>query len=125
MTVPSDLFFMESHEWIRVDGDIATIGISDHAQAELGDVVDFNPPDVGDTLVKGDALGEVESVKAVSDVYVPLSGEVVEINESLDDAPENVNDDPYGEGWMVKLRISDASELDSLLSSSDYASSLD
>ena len=124
MSIPSDLLFTESHEWIRINGDIATIGISDHAQSELGDVVDFNPPEVGDTLEKGDSLGEVESVKAVSDVYAPLSGEVVEVNDVLDDAPENVNDDPYGEGWMVKLRISDLGEKSSLLTPADYASTL-
>ena len=111
MAVPEDLQYTKSHEWVRTEGDTATIGITDHAQEELGDVVFVELPDEGATLKAGDSFGTVESVKAVSDLYSPVGGEVVEVNSSLADAPEKINDDPYGEGWIVKLRTSEEPDL--------------
>ena len=111
MNVPQDLQYSRSHEWVRTEGDTATVGISDHAQDELGDVVFVELPDEGATFKAGDSFGTVESVKAVSDVYAPVGGEVVEVNSSLEDAPEKINDDPYGEGWLVKLRTSGEADL--------------
>jgi len=111
LSVPEDLQYTKTHEWVRMEGDTATIGITDHAQDELGDVVFVELPDEGDTFDAGDSFGTVESVKAVSDLYTPVGGEVVEVNSSLEDAPEKINDDPYGEGWIVKLRISDEADL--------------
>ena len=111
MNVPQDLQYSRSHEWVRTEGDTATVGISDHAQDELGDVVFVELPDEGATFNAGDSFGTVESVKAVSDVYAPVGGEVVEVNSSLEDAPEKINDDPYGEGWLVKLRTSGEADL--------------
>ena len=111
MSVPQDLQYTRSHEWVRTEGDTATVGISDHAQDELGDVVFVELPDEGATFDAGESFGTVESVKAVSDVYAPVGGEVVEVNSSLEDAPEKINDDPYGEGWLVKLRISGEADL--------------
>ena len=111
MSVPDDLQYTKSHEWVRTEGDTATIGITDHAQDELGDVVFVELPDEGDTFDAGDSFGTVESVKAVSDLYTPVGGEVVEVNSALEDAPEKINEDPYGEGWIVKLRTSDEADL--------------
>ncbi len=111
MNIPEELQYTESHEWVRIDGDTATIGITDHAQDELGDVVFVELPDEGATFDAGDSFGTVESVKAVSDLYTPVGGEVVEVNSSLEDAPENINEDPYGEGWIVKLRTTDEPNL--------------
>ena len=111
MSIPQDLQYTRSHEWVRTEGDTATVGISDHAQDELGDVVFVELPDEGATFDAGESFGTVESVKAVSDVYAPVGGEVVEVNSSLEDAPEKINDDPYGEGWLVKLRTSGEAEL--------------
>jgi glycine cleavage system H protein len=111
LNIPEDLQYTKSHEWIRIEGDTATIGITDHAQDELGDVVFVELPDEGDTFDAGESFGTVESVKAVSDLYTPVGGEVVEVNSSLEDAPENINEDPYGEGWIVKLRTSDEADL--------------
>ena len=111
MNIPEDLQYTESHEWVRIDGDTATIGITDHAQDELGDVVFIEMPDEGATFEAGDSFGTVESVKAVSDLYTPVGGEVVEVNSALEDAPENINDDPYGEGWIIKLRTSGEADL--------------
>ena len=111
MSIPDDLQYTKSHEWVRMEGDTATIGITDHAQEELGDVVFVELPDVGDTIGAGDSFGTVESVKAVSDLYTPVGGEVAEVNSSLEDAPEKINDDPYGEGWIVKLRTSEEADL--------------
>ena len=111
MSVPQDLQYTRSHEWVRTEGDTATVGISDHAQDELGDVVFVELPDEGATFDAGESFGTVESVKAVSDVYAPVGGEVVEVNSSLEDAPEKINDDPYGEGWLVKLRTSGEADL--------------
>jgi glycine cleavage system H protein len=121
---PDDLKYHPEHDWARVDGDVATLGITWYAQDQLGEVVFFDPPEVGATLTKDSPYAEVESVKAVSDVIAPLSGEIVEVNEALKDAPEQINEDPYGEGWLVRVRLSDASELDSLLDSESYQSSL-
>ena len=104
MNIPEDLQYTKSHEWVRIEGDTATIGITDHAQDELGDVVFVELPEEGDTFDAGESFGTVESVKAVSDLYAPVGGEVVEVNSALENAPENINEDPYGEGWIVKLR---------------------
>ena len=111
MSVPEDLQYTKSHEWIRTEGDTVTIGITDHAQEELGDVVFVELPDQGDTFDAGESFGTVESVKAVSDLYAPVSGEVVEANSALEDAPEKINEDPYGEGWIIKLRTSEEADL--------------
>jgi glycine cleavage system H protein len=121
---PDDLKYHQEHDWARVDGDVATLGITWYAQDQLGEVVFFDPPDVGSTVSKDTPYAEVESVKAVSDVIAPLSGEIVEVNEALKDSPEQINEDPYGEGWLVKVRLSDPSELDALLDSENYQSSL-
>ena len=111
MNIPEDLQYTNSHEWVRIEGDTATIGITDHAQDELGDVVFIELPGEGDIFDAGESFGTVESVKAVSDLYAPVGGEVVEVNTSLEDAPEKINEDPYGEGWIVKLRTSDEADL--------------
>ena len=111
MNIPEDLQYTKSHEWVRIEGDTATIGITDHAQDELGDVVFVELPEEGDTFDAGESFGTVESVKAVSDLYTPVGGEVVEVNSALEDAPENINEDPYGEGWIVKLRTTDGADL--------------
>ena len=121
---PDDLLYHPEHDWARIDGDIATMGITWYAQDALGEVVFFDPPAVGTTVTAGDAYTEVESVKAVSDVIAPLSGEIVEVNEALGDAPDAINDDPYGEGWMVRIRISDASEKDALMDAASYEATL-
>lgn len=120
MTFPSEFRYTKEHEWVRAEGGIGTIGITDHAQKELGDIVYVDLPKPGATVEKGKTLGSVESVKAVSDVYAPVSGEVVEVNEMLTTAPEKLNDDPHGDAWLVKIRMSDPSELDGLLASEDY-----
>ncbi|CAN5702607.1 glycine cleavage system protein GcvH [soil metagenome] len=117
MSVPQELQYTKSHEWVRVEDDVVTIGITDHAQEELGDVVFVELPEEGDSLSAGDTLGTIESVKAVSDLYAPMGGEVVEVNGALNDTPENVNEDPYGEGWIVKIRTSEEADL---LSAEEY-----
>ena len=117
MSVPEELQYTRSHEWVRTEGDTATIGITDYAQDELGDIVFVELPEEGATFGAGDSFGAVESVKAVSDIYAPVGGEVVEVNEALGDNPEKINEDPYGEGWIIKLRVSDEGDL---LSASDY-----
>ena len=114
------LYFTKEHEWVRVDGDVATVGISDHAQEALGDIVFAEVPDAGRTVGKGDDAAVVESVKAASDVYAPVSGEVVEGNPALGDDPSLINRDPEGEGWFFKLKLSDPSELEGLMSEADY-----
>jgi glycine cleavage system H protein len=111
LSIPDDLQYTKSHEWVRAEDSTVTIGITDHAQEELGDVVFVELPDVGVTIGAGDSFGTVESVKAVSDLYTPVGGEVVEVNSSLEDAPEKINDDPYGEGWIVKLSTSEEADL--------------
>lgn len=122
---PDDRFYSKSHEWVRVEGDIATIGITDHAQSELGDIVYVDLPTPGRALRTGDSFGSVESVKTVSDVYAPVGGEVAEVNPALGGQAELLNSDPYGDGWLVKIRLSDASEVDGLLGAEAYAASLD
>lgn len=121
---PSELKYHKEHEWVRVDGDVAVIGITHFAQDQLGEVVYVDLPSEGDIITADETFGEIESVKSVSELYAPLSGEVVEVNEALDDAPETVNEDAYGEGWMVKVKLSDAGELDALMSAGDYQASL-
>ena len=121
---PSDLKYHEEHDWARIDGDIATFGITWYAQDQLGEVVFFDLPEVGKAVRKGDPYAEVESVKAVSDVIAPLSGEIVEVNEALSNGPEAINDDPYEGGWMVRVRLSDPSEVDSLMDAAAYQESL-
>ena len=120
MAHPSDRVYSKEHEWVVVDGDVATIGISDFAQDQLGEVVYVDMPSEGDSLNAGDSFGEIESVKSVSELFAPISGEIIAVNASLDDSPETVNSDPHGEGWMIKVRFEDASELDALLSAEDY-----
>ena len=121
MNVPDKLRFLESHEWIdAADANSASMGISDHAQAELTDVVYLELPEVGRTVSKGEAFAVIESVKAANDIYAPVSGEIVEINEALAEAPEPINEDPYGNGWMVKIKLSDPSELESLMNAESY-----
>jgi glycine cleavage system H protein len=121
---PDDLKYHPEHDWARIDGDTATFGITWYAQDQLGEVVFFDPPSVGSTIAKDGPYAEVESVKAVSDVIAPLSGEVTEVNEALKDSPEQVNEDPYGEGWLVKVKLTDSSEVDSLLDAESYRSTL-
>jgi glycine cleavage system H protein len=122
---PDGLLYHAEHDWARLDGEEAVFGITWYAQDQLGEVVFFEPPEVGAQVKAGAAYAEVESVKAVSDVFAPLSGEVTQVNETLTDKPETINDDPYGEGWLVKVKLSDPGEVDSLMSSSDYQASLD
>ena len=117
---PDDLKYHEQHDWARIDGDTATFGITWYAQDALGEVVFFEPPEVGTDVAKDATYAEVESVKAVSDVYSPLSGEVVEVNDELTDSPERINEDPYGEGWLVKVKLSDPSEVDALMNAAAY-----
>ncbi len=120
MNIPSDLQYTKDHEWVKVEGDVATVGITDFAQGELGDIVYVEVETVDETMDKDEVFGSVEAVKTVSDLFLPLSGEIIEFNESLEDEPEKVNTDPYGEGWMVKIKISDASEVEGLLSNEGY-----
>jgi glycine cleavage system H protein len=122
---PKDLLYHPEHDWARIDGDVATFGITWYAQDSLGEVVFFEPPEVGAQVTQGESYAEVESVKAVSDVIAPLSGEIVEVNSALGDGPEKINDDPYGDGWMVKVRLGDPSERESLLDADAYAAQLD
>jgi glycine cleavage system H protein len=117
---PEELKYHPEHDWARLEGDQATFGITWYAQDQLGEVVFFEPPEPGSTVTANEAYAEVESVKAVSDVFAPLSGEVVEVNESLKDKPEQLNQDPYGDGWMVKVRLSDPSEADALMDAAAY-----
>ncbi|MFC4408616.1 glycine cleavage system protein GcvH [Haloarchaeobius iranensis] len=118
---PDDRKYNESHEWALRDGGTVRVGISDFAQDELGDVVFVELPDVGEAVTQGEAFGVIESIKAVSDLYAPVSGEVTAVNEALFDAPEQVNEDPFGDGWMLEIELSDEAELDELLSAGDYA----
>jgi glycine cleavage system H protein len=122
--VPSELKFLSSHEWVMVEDGVATIGVSDHAQELLGDLVYVELPETGTTVAAGDSVGVIESVKAASDTYAPISGEVIEINGDLEDAPERINLDPYGDGWMYKLAIEDPEELENLLDASAYSESI-
>lgn len=120
MEFPIDLKYTKEHEWVKIDGDIATIGITDFAQGELGDIVYVEVETLDETLDKDEVFGTVEAVKTVSDLFLPLSGEVIEFNELLEDEPELVNTDPYGKGWMIKLKISDASQIEELLTEEAY-----
>ncbi len=120
MNVPANLKYTEDHEWVKVDGDVAVVGITDFAQGELGDIVFVDVQTAGETLAKGETFGTIEAVKTVADAFMPVSGEVLEVNEALDGAPDLVNSDPYGDGWMIKIKFSDASEFDSLLTAEQY-----
>ena len=119
--VPTELKFLSTHEWVLVEGNIATVGVSDHAQELLGDLVYVELPEQGSTIAAGDSVGVIESVKAASDTYAPLSGEVVEVNEELENAPEKINDDPYGDGWMYKISLEDPEESGDLLDAGAYS----
>jgi glycine cleavage system H protein len=124
MSHPADLRYTPSHEWIRLDGDVATCGITDHAQDQLGEVVFVDLPEVGDAVTQGEGAAEIESVKAVSDIYSPVTGEVVEVNEELEDAPETVNSAPYAGGWLFKVKLSGTLNLDGTLDAAAYEASL-
>lgn len=125
MNIPSELKYTKDHEWIRVEGDTVTIGITDFAQGELGDIVYVDVETVDESLDIEEVFGTVEAVKTVSDLFLPVSGEIIEFNEALEDEPEKVNTDPYGEGWMIKVKCSDLSQLDDLLSAQDYKAIID
>jgi len=120
MKVDENARYSESHEWVRKEGDVYVYGITDHAQDQLSDIVYVEMPEVGATFDKGETIGTVESVKAASDLYLPMGGEIVEVNDSLEDTPEVINTDPYGEGWIVKFRAADESEFEALMSPEDY-----
>jgi len=120
MSIPANLKYTKDHEWVSIEGDVATVGITHFAQKELGDIVYVEVETLDQTLDKDEVFGTVEAVKTVSDLFLPLTGEIIEFNESLESAPETVNSDPYGAGWMIKIKISDASEIDSLLSDAAY-----
>ncbi|MFK8268573.1 glycine cleavage system protein GcvH [Capnocytophaga cynodegmi] len=120
MNIPSELKYTKDHEWVRIEGDLAVVGITDFAQKELGDIVYVEVEAEGETLDKEEVFGTVEAVKTVSDLFLPLSGEIIAFNDVLEQEPEKVNSDPYGEGWMIKIKFSDASEIDTLLSAEEY-----
>ena len=120
MNIPQSLKYTKEHEWVREDGDTVTVGITDHAQGELGDIIFVEFPEIGQKIERDDPFGTIEAVKTVADLFAPISGTVIEINETLDDSPESVNQDPYGDGWMVKVSVSEAGELDSLMSADQY-----
>lgn len=120
MNIPSELKYTKDHEWVRIEGDTATVGITDFAQGELGDIVYVEVETLDETLEKEEVFGTVEAVKTVSDLFLPLSGEIIAFNESLEDEPEKVNSDPYGEGWMIKIKFSNEAELEDLMSDTDY-----
>jgi len=122
MKTPSNLKYTKDHEWVKVEGNVVTVGITDFAQGELGDIVYVEVDNLDETLDSEAVFGTVEAVKTVSDLFMPVAGEIIEFNESLEDEPEKVNEDPYGDGWMIKIRLTDSTELDSLLSSEDYKS---
>ncbi len=117
---PTDLLFTKEHEWLRIDGSVGTVGISDHAQKELGEIVYVELPKPGTRYASGDTFGSVESVKAVSELFLPVAGEIVEINEDLGSAPEKINEDPYGTGWMIRIRLTAPSEIADLMSAEEY-----
>ena len=125
MDIPEGLKYTKDHEWISIDGDIATIGVTNYAQEQLGDIVFIEIETVGEELPIGEVFGTIEAVKTVSDLFMPISGEVIEFNETLEDTPELVNTDPYGDGWMVKIKMSDTSEFNDLLDADSYKESLD
>ena len=120
MNIPQELKYTKDHEWVRIEGDVATVGVTDFAQGELGDIVYVEVETLGETLDREEVFGTVEAVKTVSDLFLPLAGEILEFNDGLENTPEKVNSDPYGEGWMIKLKISDQSQLSGLLSPEQY-----
>ena len=120
MNIPSELKYTKDHEWVKVEGDTVTVGITDFAQSELGDIVYVEVETVDETLEAEEVFGTVEAVKTVSDLFLPVTGEIIEFNEALEDEPEKVNSDPYGEGWMVKIKYSDSAQLDGLMSAEEY-----
>ncbi len=120
MKIPEDLKYTKDHEWIKIENDIATVGITDFAQGELGDIVYVDVETVDETIDQNEVFGSVEAVKTVSDLFMPLSGEIIEFNDDLEDAPEKINTDPYEEGWMIKIKLSDTSQIDSLLNAEAY-----
>jgi glycine cleavage system H protein len=120
MNIPGHLKYTKDHEWVSIDGDVATVGITDFAQKELGDIVYVEVESLDQTLVKDEVFGTVEAVKTVSDLFLPVSGEIIEFNDALESAPESVNSDPYGAGWMIKVKVADITELETLLSSDSY-----
>lgn len=120
MNIPAELKYTKDHEWVRIEGDTATVGVTHFAQSELGDIVYVDVDTVDETIEKDEVFGSVEAVKTVSDLFMPISGEIIEFNEALEDEPEKVNTDPYGEGWMIKIAISSESQLDELISAEDY-----
>ena len=123
--VPAELKFMSSHEWVLVEDGVATVGVSDHAQELLGDLVYVELPETGTTVSAGDSVGVIESVKAASDTYAPISGEIIEVNSELEDSPEHINNDPYGDGWMYKMSIEDEDELENLLDADAYSEAIE
>ncbi len=120
MNIPADLKYTKDHEWVRVEGDVAVVGITDFAQGELGDIVYVEIETQGESFEAEEIFGSIEAVKTVSDLFMPISGEIIEVNADLEDSPETVNSDPYGKGWMVKVKIADASELDALMDAEQY-----
>ena len=124
MNIPKNLKYTKDHEWVSVEGDVATVGVTDFAQGELGDIVYVEVETLDEELEKEEVFGTVEAVKTVSDLFMPISGEIIEFNESLETNPEKVNEDPYGEGWMIKIKMTNPSETDDLLSSEEYSSSV-
>ncbi len=120
MNIPQSLKYTKEHEWVREDGDTVTVGITDHAQGELGDIIFVEFPEIGQKIERDEPFGTIEAVKTVADLFAPISGTVIEINETLDDSPESVNNDPYGDGWMVKVSVSEPGELDNLMSKDQY-----
>ncbi len=120
MNIPQELKYTKDHEWVKIDGNVATIGVTDFAQGELGDIVYVEVETVGETMEREEVFGTVEAVKTVSDLFLPLAGEIIEFNESLEDTPEKVNTDPYGDGWMVKIQITDEDEIAGLMSAEEY-----
>lgn len=120
MNIPSELKYTKDHEWVKIDGNVATVGITDFAQSELGDIVYVEVETLDETLEADEIFGTVEAVKTVSDLFLPLSGEIIAFNEGLEDEPESVNSDPYGAGWMIKVEMSDASQIEGLMSADDY-----
>jgi len=120
MHIPAELKYTKDHEWARIEGDVATVGITDYAQSELGDIVYVELPEIGKKTKQADSFGTIEAVKAVSDLFAPISGEIIEINRNLSDQPEVINKDPYGEGWLVKIRVSNKSEISKLLDKTKY-----
>jgi glycine cleavage system H protein len=120
MNIPADLKYTKDHEWVKMEGDVAVVGITDFAQSELGDIVFVDIQTAGETLAKEEVFGAIEAVKTVADAFMPMSGEVIEVNPELEGAPELVNSDPYGAGWMIKIKVSDATEFDTLLTAEQY-----